>query len=253
MDCINPYNKHEIASKFLNSTREHWVSLPLNYDSTKSYPVMYVLDAEWRFDLIRNIEFDLAGNKKIPGHIVVGLPHVEMEYQRGIDLTFSQSRMEYDGEAVDSTWYNAKNSGGGMKYYNYLTQELLPAITRDYSTNGYNILVGHSYGGYFGGYILTFDHPFSAIQMYDPAMWYSDGEVLARIQAAEQLKPEVHVFVAFQPEPPFHRSKIEQFISHFAKVDAIDMEFKLYPNETHNSLFLFSFLEGMHRLYNIEK
>lgn len=109
--CLVSVKKHRLSSEFLPDDREYWVSLPMHYDSTQSYPVLYVLDAEWRFDLIRPIAYDLAGNRQIPHHIIVGIPHVDWEYQRGIDLTFSQSRIEYDGEAVDSAWYNETNSG----------------------------------------------------------------------------------------------------------------------------------------------
>ena len=124
------------------------------------YPVIYVFDAEWRFDLIKNIAFDLGANQKIQNAIVVGIPHMDWEYKRGQDLTFSQSRVEYDGDKVDATWYNASNSGHGMKFYKYLTEELLPDVNTKYATNGHETLIGHSYGGYFGGYILFFESSF---------------------------------------------------------------------------------------------
>lgn len=247
--CLYHFKKHNIESTYLETDREHWVSLPMHYDSSKTYPVLYVLDAEWRFDLIRNIAFDLAGNKKIPEHIVVGLPHVDWEYRRGIDLTFSQSRMEYDGEVVDSTWYNAKNSGGAHLYYQYLVKELVPDIEKQYSCNGQNVLIGHSYGGYFAGYLLSLEHPFSALQIYDPSIWYSDGEVIQRL---EQIKPTkaIHVFVSYQPIPKFHSSKIERFIKVLQKQKPLTVAQKKYKSETHNSLFMYSFLEGMEALYS---
>lgn len=247
--CLHTIKKHSIKSAYLETERAHWVSLPMNYDSAKSYPVLYVLDAEWRFDLIRNIAYDMAGNKKIPGHIVVGLPHIEMEYRRGIDLTFSHSRIEYDGEAVDSTWYNAQNSGGAFLYYQYLVKELVPDIEDQYSCNGQNVLIGHSYGGYFAGYLLSLEHPFSALQIYDPSIWYSNGEVIERIEQARLTKP-VHVFVSYQPVPTFHSSKIERFIKVLRRQKQLSVVLKKYRTETHNSLFMYSFLEGMEALYS---
>lgn len=247
--CSFAFQKYSIRSTHLNAEREHWVSLPMRYDSSKTYPVLYVLDAEWRFDLVRNIAWDLEGNKKIPGHIIVGLPHVEMEYQRGIDLTFSESRTEYDGEAVDSTWYNAKNSGGGMLYYRYLTQELIPHIESHYPCNGENILVGHSYGGYFAGYLLSLPHSFSALQIYDPSIWYSNGDVITRLEQAALGSKNVHVFVSYQPIPKFHGQKIERFIRTLRKRKNLVVVSRKYKHETHNALFMYSFLEGMEALY----
>ncbi|MGB0839627.1 MAG: alpha/beta hydrolase [Chitinophagales bacterium] len=250
--CFSPYQEHTIASQHLNEERNYWVSLPMRYDTSKTYPVLYVLDAEWRFGLIQSITYDLAGNKKIPGHIIVGIPHVDWEKQRGIDLTFSQSRMEYDGEIVDSTSYNASNSGGAAPYYRYLTEELLPDVNQHYATNGENILIGHSYGGYFGSYILSMQHPFSALQIYDPSIWYSNGEVLEQVKKGIPKKDKVSVFITYQPKPRFHANKIKALIRLLKKQDNINLQYQFYRNETHNALYMYSFLEGMHRLYGID-
>ena len=158
--CPSKSFKHTISSKHLKETREYWISLPLRYSDSLKYPVIYVFDAEWRFDLIKDMAFDMGANGKIENAIIVGIPHVDWEFKRGIDLTFSESRIEYDGEKVDSTWYNTSNSGGGKTFYNYLTKELIPDVNKNYATNGHETLIGHSYGGYFGAYILSLNHPF---------------------------------------------------------------------------------------------
>jgi len=129
--CINAAFQHDLVSKQLNETRNYWVSLPYDYSDSQSYPVVYVLDAEWRFDLVRNIAFDLGVTNKIQKSIIVGIPHIEWEFKRGVDLTFSASRIEYDGEVVDSTWYDASNSGGAENFYNYFVKELIPMSTKD--------------------------------------------------------------------------------------------------------------------------
>lgn len=245
--CIFKTYKHQLKSKYSDVQREYWVGLPMRYDSTKSYPVLYVFDAEWRFNLIWHMAYDLAGNKKIPHHIVIGIPHVDWEFQRGIDLTFSQSRTGYDGEAVDSTFYNDSNAGGGMNFYNYLTKELIKDVDSHYSTNGKRVIIGHSYGGYFAGYILPFDKYFSAYQIYDPSIWYSDGEVINNIK--NELKP-ANVFITYQPVPTFHRNKIKRFIKILKKDKNIILGKKEFKNETHNSLYLQSFLNGMDFLYS---
>ena len=133
-----------------------------------------------------------------------------MEKKRGQDLTFSQSRTEYDGDTVDSTWYNESNSGSGMRFYNYLTKELIPDVNRLYSTNNHETLIGHSYGGYFGAYILSLEHPFEIIHMYDPAIWYSNGEVIRNFKNKTYTQ-KTKIYLTYQPVPKFHKSKIEEF------------------------------------------
>ena len=243
--CTFSFKKHRLKSEHLQQDRNFWVSLPLQYSDTLKYGVMYVFDAEWRFNLIRNVEFDYSANNKIDKHIIVGIPHVDPEYQRGIDLSFSQSRMEYDGEAVDSTWYNDTNSGGGMRFYKYLTQELMPTVDSLYSTNGNNTLIGHSMGGYFAGYILSMNHPFTTLHLYDPSIWYSDGEVIKVIKTGIPKKDSVKVLITYQPVPTFHKEQIERLIRELKERDNISLDYHLYKNETHNSLFLPSFIEGV--------
>ncbi|MCX2743722.1 alpha/beta hydrolase-fold protein [Mangrovivirga sp. M17] len=242
--CVNQVISHQIESEHLSETRDYWVSLPLNYSDSISYPVIYVLDAEWRFDLARNIAFDLGGNNIIQKSIVVGIPHIDWEFKRGIDLTFSQSRIEYDGEIVDSTWYNSSNSGGAMKFYNYFMNELIPDVNNNYSTTDHETLIGHSYGGYFGGYLLSMTHPFEVIHMYDPAIWYSNGEVIERIKN-NQIEKDIKVVISYQPKPDFHKSKIEELIELLNNDHKIDLTTFFYEHKTHNSLYLDSFYKGI--------
>ena len=247
--CINEIKKHEIQSKYLNQTKEYWVTFPMNYDTTKKYPVIYVLDGQWRFDLIRSIAYDLSGNKKMPGHIIIGLPHQDWKKNRGIDYTFSHSRNEYDNVKVDSLIYNKMNSGGGEIFYLHLTEEIMKSVDDNYPTNGTNILIGHSYGGYFGSYILARDNGFRAYQIYDPSIWFSDGEAIKIVKKQLSKDKELDVFISFQPIPEFHAGKIEELISLLSKYEKVNLTSVKFENETHNSLFMYSFLEGMKILY----
>ncbi|CAL2082237.1 alpha/beta hydrolase [Tenacibaculum sp. 190524A02b] len=242
--CINKSIKHTIHSKHLKESRDYWVSLPLHYSDSLKYPVIYVFDAEWRFDLIKNITFDLGANQKIKNSIIVGIPHIDMEKKRGQDLTFSQSNIEYDGDKVDSTWYNDTNSGKGMPFFNYLTNELIPDVNKKYATNNHETLIGHSYGGYFGGYILSLNHPYEVLHIYDPSIWFSNGEVINRFKKNYNNK-KVTIHLTYQPIPEFHKNKIEDFIKELAKKKNIKLTTKLYPEDTHNSLFLDSFYKGI--------
>lgn len=242
--CIKQITIHKIKSEYLNEERNYWVSLPFNYSDSLNYPVIYVLDAEWRFELIKNIAFDLGANKKIKNSIIIGIPHIDWENKRGQDLTFSSSRIEYDGEKVDSTWYNNSNSGNGMQFYSYLTEELIPAVNHEYSTNNHETLIGHSYGGYFGSYILSLNHPFEILHIYDPSIWYSNGEVISRFKNSK-ISKEIEIHLTYQAEPEFHKNKIEEFIKELKNNELIELTTEFYENDTHNSLYLDSFYTGI--------
>ncbi|NRB47911.1 MAG: alpha/beta hydrolase [Saprospiraceae bacterium] len=247
--CLNPTPKHILKSQYLGEERECWVRLPLRYNSEESYPVMYVFDAEWRLGLISHIVYDMGGNKKIPKHIVVGIPHVDWQNKRGVDLTFSETRNEYDGTPVDSAAYNSTNAGGGEQFYQYLVKELMPLIDSVYATDGQNILVGHSYGGYFNSFILGRDHPFQALQIYDPSIWYNRGEAIKAIKSDLAKDKQLNVFITYQPEPAYHSTKIKELIELLGHYEGIDLGYREYKDETHNSLYLISFLDGIKHLY----
>ena len=75
-----------INSKTLEKERDYWISLPSDYNPTQSYPVMYVLDANWRFSITNALEKELSENGKVPQHIVVGILFVE--YYKNIFIIF---------------------------------------------------------------------------------------------------------------------------------------------------------------------
>ncbi|TFV94150.1 alpha/beta hydrolase [Algoriphagus kandeliae] len=249
--CLSPTQSHKIESEYLNETREYWVALPLNYSDSVSYPVIFVLDAEWRFELVRQIAFDLGGHQKIDRSIIVGIPHIEVEKKRGQDLTFSHSKVEFDGEEVD--WYDDSNAGRAEKFYDFLTKELIPDLSNNYPTNNHNTLIGHSYGGYFGAYILDRPHPFEILHLYDPSIWYSNGEVTKKLKNSSSIKP-VKIHLTYQGKPAFHREKIEEFILELEKrKESIDFSVNYYEHENHFSIFLDSFYKGIQRTNHPEK
>lgn len=248
--CIFPAIKHRIESIYSDVDREYWVSLPMRYDTLKTYPVLYVFDAEWRFNLVRHIAYDMAGNNKIPHHIVVGIPHINWENQRGKDLTFSQSKNEYDGEDAEDNAYNSSNSGGGSQYYGYLTKELIPDVDKHYATSHERVLIGHSYGGYFASYILPTDSFFTAYQIYDPSIWFSEGEVIRHFTENSAQLDSAHVFISLQPIPAYHKNKIYEWIDVLQENSMLEVAYTEYPNETHNSLYMQSFIDGIKSLYS---
>jgi predicted alpha/beta superfamily hydrolase len=240
---------HSIQSKNLGEERNYWVSLPSNYDATLTYPVMYVLDAEWRFHLTNTLEKDLSANGKIPEHIVVGITHPN----RRLDMSFSTTKVKHTGE-IDTITYHSENSGNGLKFFKFIEEELIKEVKQNYATSGFNILIGHSIGGYFCSYILPFQHSFNSLQIYDPSLWYSDGEAIQHIKGNLSKETSCHIFLSSS-------ENIEnQFANHHAKIKSLDKllnrypnmhhTYKNYDNENHNSMYLHSFLDGIAQLYD---
>ncbi len=239
---------YAIDSKILETERNYWVSLPSDYDSTLTYPVMYVLDAEWRFSITNALEKELSVNGKIPQHIVVGITHPD----RRLDMTFSTTRVNSVG-VTDTMMWNANNTRNGLKFLAFIEEELMKEVNLRYSTSGFNILIGHSLGGYFCSYILPIQKSFQSLQIYDPAIWYSDGEAIKHIDSNLSQNTRCIIYFSssynFDDQVSNHHKKIEELVESLNRFPNIHSAYKTYENEHHNSMYLHSFLDGMSMLY----
>ena len=98
---------------------------------------------------------------------------------------------------------------------------------------------------------FSLNHPFEVIHIYDPSIWFSNGEVIERFKnTTYQKKTKIHL--TYQPQPTFHKNKIEQFIKVLEGNTEIILTTELYEKDTHNSLFLDSFYKGIRKTNSIE-
>jgi tetratricopeptide (TPR) repeat protein len=127
-------------------------------------------------------------------------------------------------------------------------------VTEKYSTSGFNILIGHSLGGYFCSYIMPIQKSFNSLQIYDPSIWYSKGEAIKQIDNNLPLDSRCIVFLSssrnFENQYAYHHKKIEELNESFNRFANIHHAYKNYEDEHHNSMYLHSFLDGMSMLYS---
>jgi hypothetical protein len=128
--------KHKLHSNILDEDREYWIYLPESYNNSetsyKKYPVLIVLDGNIHFKPITGMVSYMSGNGKIPEMIVVAIQNVDR-------------RRDYTPDKIITVRQN--NSGGGERFLSFLENELIPKLDREYRTEPYRILFGHSLGG----------------------------------------------------------------------------------------------------------
>ena len=245
-------DKYVIDSEALNETRDIWIGLPTNYDSTKSYPTMYVMDAEWQFDISLAIMKELAANDKIPSHIVIGIPHVDHK-KRTKNLTFTTSEYASNGkqDSVAASYFNNENTAGGLAFYNYLKDEVVPLVDSKFNTNGFDVFIGHSLSGYYGAYILNMDSPFNAFQLYDPSVWYNHGDAIEHFSKTTSEKHSINVFISTanggKDRAQYNVDTHKKF-HNLLIANNVNSELKVY-NEDHGSVRLVSLIDGLSNLY----
>lgn len=161
-----------IISSALDENRDISIYLPADYArSDIKYPVLYLLDGPAHLQHASAAVDYLNIRGHIPGIIVVSI--------HNIDRTRDFSPVHVEA---------APTTGGAEKFLAFLSKELIPKMDKDYRTAGFNILLGHSFGGTFIGYSLLAEPDlFDAYLAVSPALMYADNYVVN--EASEKLKP----------------------------------------------------------------
>lgn len=133
------YDVKFIDSKMLGDKRQIKVYLPKDYSEGKAYPVIYITDGSTsNFEVAKNYITSLSFEdyQIIPQCILVGIVHKE----RNEEL------------------FNTKS---GTYFTEYIFDELIPFIDSNYSTSGFNAMIGHSNGAEYNHILLLKeDNPF---------------------------------------------------------------------------------------------
>jgi predicted alpha/beta superfamily hydrolase len=134
-------------SKIMGEQRTLWIHLPADYYNTSNtYPVLYLLDGDSHFDYgARTADF-LAGydRNRAPAMIVVGV--VNVNRSRDFVPVYAKNT---DGSQDSSKI--VQNSGAG-RFLNYLESEVVAYVNSHYRVQPYRILGAHSLGGLFALY-----------------------------------------------------------------------------------------------------
>ncbi len=167
------------------------ISLPADYNnSTKKYPVVYLMDSQWDFPAVKSIYGQQYFDGFIPAVIIVGVTW------GGIDPNPDSLR------ARDYTPTNEARliqSGGADKFLDFMQKELFPFIEKNYKAdNESRTLMGCSLGGLFTLYTLfTRTGMFTGYAAASPAIGW-DKEVLYKYEkefAAKRISKPVRVYM----------------------------------------------------------
>jgi predicted alpha/beta superfamily hydrolase len=153
--------KQVIHSNILNEDRTVQIYLPASYQwaSDRSYPVLFVLDGESNYiHTVGSVSF-LSLKKEIPELIIVA-------------ITSTIRIRDFTQTDWSSHWIGG---GGAINFKRFLSKELIPEIDKDFRTNGFRILSGHSASGQFALYVLSSEPSlFNAYFTISPDLTWDD-------------------------------------------------------------------------------
>lgn len=128
-----------IKSMTLKEDRNINILLPESYDgSINSFPVIYILDAEYKFNPAFGVYSYMTYWNGVPDAILVGISNPSRE-----------SRVR--------DYLPTPYGGNADNFLSFFKNELIPFIDKNYKSSGENYIVGHSHGGIFALYSFLKD------------------------------------------------------------------------------------------------
>lgn len=273
--CSHPKKDNNITigkidslhSSILGEERKIWIYVPdAAKDTSKHFPVLYLLDGDSHFTGMTGIVKHLVGSSTGPDMIIVGIPNTD----RTRDLTPTKSILMPGGIKDQSL----KSSGGGEKFESFIAKELIPHIDSLYPAAPYKMLVGHSFGGLTVMNIMV-HHPemFNSYIAIDPSMWWDKQKLLN--QAREVFKQQKYtgksLYLGIANTMPQGMDTLQvrldttgntehirsilalKDILQRNKADGLNFGYGYYKNDDHGSVPLITEYDGLRFLFSFYK
>jgi predicted alpha/beta superfamily hydrolase len=223
------------------------VWLPPSYaESDRTYPVLYVLDANICFGLAADVITSLLFGKEIPEIIVVGVGYPVQSYGEWLTL---RAR-----DLTPTVMTEIPGSGGADNFLTCLQTEIFPFIEASYRVDSSDrALAGYSYGGLFALYAML-SQP-GVFQRYAASSPYVvwDDHFLLKLEAeyaSQHRALPARLFTS--------TGSLEEEATAIRDTDAIlrgrnytglHQEFMVFDGETHLSVVAPAFMRGVKSIY----
>lgn len=212
-------------SAVLDENRKLNIYLPQNYvaDSTKTYPVIYLLDGALEEDFIHIAGIVQFGSfswiNMVPESIVVGIANVDRKRDFTYPTTIAQDKKDFP------------TSGKSEDFINFIEKDLQPFIQEHYRTEGTRTTIGQSLGGLLATEIL-YKKPelFDNYIIVSPSLWWDDQSLLQLEPKAYHSEKQIYVAVGKEGE--------------IMERDAKSLYQNLDANKKENTKVYFQFLEA---------
>ena len=232
------HTQHLIKSQVLGEDRKILVRVPANYGQTDvRFPVVYMLDAHPpQNSMMVGLVEQQAWSGMTPEMIVVGIQNTN----RLRDMT--------------PTVTERVGSGGAQKFLRFIETEVVPLIDKEYRTQPYRIIAGHSLAGLFVVYSFV-ERPdlFNAYIAASPFLHWDNAYVVKRAEKAleqdRQWKKRMFLGLGDEPEYTSAFNAFRALLKRTKPKD-LDYEFREFKGENHGSALLPSYLAGLRTIYD---
>jgi predicted alpha/beta superfamily hydrolase len=165
--------KLKIYSSIVGQEYDLYINLPRNFnDTSRTFPVIYLLDAQWDFPLVNAIYGEQYYDGFLPEAITVG-------------ITWGGTNPNYDllraRDFVPANNKQQPTSTGASEFLSFIKDELIPFIGSKYKVNPNDrTLMGSSLGGLFTLYTLFNEAElFNRYVLTSPAINWGNGIIFS--------------------------------------------------------------------------
>ncbi|WEK69331.1 MAG: alpha/beta hydrolase-fold protein [Candidatus Chryseobacterium colombiense] len=233
-----------IKSKILNEDRILNIYLPQNFNKTKSYPIIYLLDGSMNEDFIHVTGLVQFFNQmySMPETIVVGIANID----RKRDFTFHTDLKDLQKDYP--------TTGHSEKFINFLEKELKPYIQSQFKTTD-NYLFGQSLGGLLATEILLKNpEMFNNYFIISPSLWWDDESLLKQAPQLLAKIPDTKKFIYVsvgKGEHPVMVKDAEDLYDVLKKSNKKNwtVEYKMMETDNHATILHRSLYEGLVKLF----
>ncbi|MFC7347951.1 alpha/beta hydrolase [Chryseobacterium zhengzhouense] len=233
-----------IKSKILNEERMLNIYLPQNFDKTKSYPIIYLLDGSMNEDFIHVTGLVQFFNQmySMPETIVVGIANID----RKRDFTFHTDLKDLQKDYP--------TTGHSDKFIGFLEKELKPYIESQFKTTD-KYLFGQSLGGLLATEILLKKpEMFNNYFIISPSLWWDDESLLKQAPQLLAKIPDTKKFIYVsvgKGEHPVMVKDAEAFYDVLKKSNKKNwtIEYKMMETDNHATILHRSLYEGLVKLF----
>lgn len=245
-----------ITSTHVHQEYQIFISLPLSYaSSNKTFPVLYLLDGNGTYTILRPLIELQQIVQHIPELIIVGIGYPQQTYMdtlglRGRDLTPIELTPEEKAGG-----YPFEETGGGPQFLNFLVHELIPLIDKDFRTEPNDrALLGWSLGAIFVLYTM-FEQPdlFKRMIAISPGIDFPDTNKQS-LKQTPSLPVKLYLGVEAPSDDPKTLNEIEvarQFVKVVSEQNYAGLEVKLevFEGEDHFSVGPIGSIRGLKHIY----
>lgn len=236
----------QLESKVMGETRSIIVRTPASYErGTRAYPVLYLTDGERQIGHTAAVAEYLAREGRMPEVILVGINNTDRT--RDLTPTKVEAMSGPNGQR-----FPTPSSGGADRFLDFIANEVMPHVEKNYRTQPYRVFAGHSFGGLFAMHaFLTRPGLFHGVIAVSPTLTWDNRYVYRRATEWTKNIPErpATLVISVGNEGAELDREFDALKALLEKQKSLEFQAVRFPDEDHGSVVLPTHYAGLRKVF----